>query len=116
MGCKSLALIMEDPDAPGGVMDHWIAWNILPETNEIPEGEKILHQGKNGHGTYGYTGPCPPIGKAHHYYLTLFALDLVLQMENGGTKEKLLKEMENHIIERAELMGTYQRENAPSKM
>lgn len=109
MGCKSFALIMEDPDAPSGVFDHWIVWNIHPTTTEIAEGEKLIHQGKNGFGSFGYKGPCPPHGKAHRYYVTLFALDAVLELKNGGSKEELLKEMENHIIERAELMGTYQR-------
>lgn len=107
---KSLALILEDPDAPSGTFDHWIAWNISPETDQIKEGVKLSHQGINGFGKKGYGGPCPPIGKKHRYYFRLYALDVELQLPEGSSKAKLLDSMKGHLLEKAELMGTYQKE------
>ena len=110
MGCKSIALIMEDPDAPAGVFDHWIAWNIPPKTTEIGENEKLSHEGINHFGNRGYGGPCPPKGPKHRYYFIFFALDVILHLPEESGKKELLKEMEGHILERAELMGTYKRD------
>lgn len=109
-GTKSLALILEDPDAPSGTFDHWIAWGISPELEQIVEGAKILHQGVNNFGKKGYGGPCPPRGEKHRYFFKLYALDVELQLSEGSSKAKLLASMKNHILEEAELMGTYQKE------
>ena len=110
MGSKSLALIMEDPDAGEKPFDHWIVWNMHPNTLELSENEEFPHQGKNDFGSVGYRGPCPPFGSIHHYYFTLYALDIMLiDFPIGSSKEALLKEMEGHILERAQLMGTYSR-------
>jgi Raf kinase inhibitor-like YbhB/YbcL family protein len=109
-GTKSLALILEDPDAPSGTFDHWIAWGISPEVKQIAEGAKLLHQGVNHFGKKGYGGPCPPMGEKHRYYFKLYALDVELQLPEGSSKAKLLASMKNHILEEAELIGTYQKE------
>lgn len=107
---KTLALIMDDPDAPIGTWDHWILWNIpiisKIEENSIPEG---AIQGLNSFKKNDYGGPCPP-DKEHRYFFKLFALDTSLDLKEGSTKEELLKTMENHILEKTELMGKYNRQ------
>lgn len=105
----SLALIVEDPDAPRGTFDHWIAWNILPTGRGLPEGVKLSHQGTNHFGEIRYRGPCPPQGKKHHYFFKLFALDTQLPLSPGANKEELEDAMEGHILDEAELVGLYQR-------
>ncbi len=104
---KSLALVMDDPDAPMGTWDHWVVWNIPPATKRIdsePEGTP----GKNSWGKTGYGGPCPPSG-THRYYFKLYALDSVLDLPAGSSKAALLSAMRGHILAEASLMGTYQR-------
>jgi Raf kinase inhibitor-like YbhB/YbcL family protein len=114
-GAKSLALIMEDPDAPVGLWVHWVLLNIPPETEGFHEGitEKELPlgtvQGINTGKRLGYTGPCPP-DREHRYYFRLFALDRTLEkIGTGATREELLLAMQGHILESAELMGRYVR-------
>lgn len=111
---KSLALIMDDPDATRGTpWDHWLMWNISPATqyiseDSIPEGAL---QGMNSGGRPKYAGPCPPKGKpAHHYVFTLYALDAVLDLAPGATKEELLRAMEAHILGHTSVVGLYGRE------
>jgi Raf kinase inhibitor-like YbhB/YbcL family protein len=114
---KSFALIVDDPDAPGGDFVHWVIYNIPGSTNELHEDitpsrnipdEVML--GTNSFGKIGYGGPCPPPGKPHRYYFRIYALDTILhQMESGATKQQLLKAMEKHIIGEGFLMGKYQR-------
>lgn len=106
---KSLVLIMDDPDAPSGTFDHWIAWNIPPDTKKLKEGVALAEQGKNHFGNLGYGGPCPPPGKPHRYFFKLYALDTLLNLPSGSSKKQVEKAMEGHIIGKAELMGTYQR-------
>ena len=104
---QSLALIVEDPDAPIGTVTHWAVWNISPQKSKFVEGEKIdFPQGVNVFGTIGYKGPCPPSG-THRYFFKLYALDAVLDLVSGSTKDDLLKAMNNHILEQATLMGKY---------
>ncbi len=109
---KSLALICDDPDAPAGTWVHWVAYNIPPAITEIPEkrgfGGKAA-EGINDFRRRGYGGPCPPPGKPHRYYFKLYALDKDVTLKEGATKKELLKEIEGHIIQHTELMGTYQR-------
>ena len=106
---KTLALIMDDPDAPVGTFVHWLVWNIPATTREIKEGEKRQYtQGTTGFGKQEYGGPCPPSG-THRYFFKLYALDIKLALEQGATKEQLLEAMEDHIIEKAELIGKYGR-------
>ena len=107
--CKSLALILDDPDAPGGSFIHWIVYNINPsfskiEENIIPEGAIV---GQNSLGKVDYAGPCPPSG-IHHYFFKVFALDVFLDLGpiDWPTLERA---MDRHIIDKAELMGTYEK-------
>lgn len=113
---KSLVLIMDDPDVPkslrpDGMWDHWLIWNIPPETKEIAEGEEPSGViGKNTGGKFGYQGPCPP-DREHRYFFKLYALDAMLDLPAETTsKADLEKVMEGHILEQAELMGRYNRQ------
>ena len=104
---KTLALIMEDPDAPRGTFDHWIVWNISPN-EAIAEGTNPGISGTNGFGKTGYGGPCPPSG-VHRYFFTVYALDEELDLPAGSTKQDLLDAMSGHVITSTELMGVYQK-------
>jgi Raf kinase inhibitor-like YbhB/YbcL family protein len=106
-GTKSLALIVEDPDAPTGNWVHWLAWDILP-TNRIEKGNIEGTQGKNDFGNLNYGGPCPPLG-THRYYFRVYALDTFLRLPTGNTKEELMQSMSYHILGSGELMGLYSR-------
>jgi Raf kinase inhibitor-like YbhB/YbcL family protein len=114
-GTRSFALIMEDPDAPGGTFVHWVVYNLPASVTSLPEGirsDSDLPQGavhgQNSWGRNTYGGPCPPRGP-HRYFFTLYALDRQLALAPGATKEALLRAMEGHILAQAQLMGTYQR-------
>src|SRR5687767_12545735 len=106
-GTKTLALIVEDPDAPRGTFDHWVVWNISPN-EAITEGSKVGIDGTNGFGKTGYGGPCPPSGE-HRYFFRVFALDDELDLQAGAKKEELLDAMKGHVLASAELMGVYQK-------
>lgn len=107
-GTKSLALIMDDPDAPGGVFTHWLVWNINPQTGEIEEGMNPDNssRGINSAGDMSYYGPCPPSG-THHYHFKIFALDTVLDLETGSDRTALEESIKNHTIDQTELVGLY---------
>ena len=109
---KSLALIVDDPDAPIGVWDHWVVFDISSTTKEIAAGtepEGVL--GKGSGGDLGYAGPCPPPGVPHHYTFTLYALDLAkLPLTEGASKADVLLAIEGHIVGRADLTGLYGRQ------
>ena len=112
---KSFALICDDPDAPAGTWVHWVIFDIPSNVNFLPEKvakqEEIAGLGKNGKNSsrrYGYDGPCPP-GGTHRYYFKLFALDTMLNLNAGLSKEDLLKAMKGHILAEAQLMGRYKR-------
>jgi len=108
-GAASLALVMDDPDAPMGTFDHWVVWNIPPETRSVEEGrEPSGVQGKTSFGRMGYGGPCPPRG-VHRYFFKLYALDTVLNLPAGSRKKDLEEAMKGHVIEQAVLMGKYSR-------
>ena len=108
-GAASLALVMDDPDAPSGTFDHWIAWNIPPSTTSIGEGkEPEGAQGMTDFGRNGYGGPCPPGGE-HRYFFRLYALDAELDLPEGTSKADLERAMEGHVLEQATLMGKYSR-------
>lgn len=106
-GTLSLAIISEDPDAPKGIFDHWVEWNIDPNP-VIKEGTNPGISGANSAGKTGYHPPCPPNGK-HRYFFYIFALDTLISLEAGATKEKLKKEMSNHILAKGTLLGFYSR-------
>ena len=107
---KSLVLIVDDPDAPGGTWVHWTVWNIAPETEEIKE-EDALQGAVEGITDFkkpGYGGPCPPSG-THRYFFKLYALDTSLALDSSAKKEDIEKAMEGHILAQAQLIGLYQR-------
>jgi len=109
-GSKSLVLIVDDPDAPGGTWVHWTVWNIDPSVTEIPEdsvpGGSV--EGKTDFGKPGYGGPCPPSG-THRYFFKLYALDAVLDLDASATAIDIDKAMKGRILESAELIGLYRR-------
>jgi Raf kinase inhibitor-like YbhB/YbcL family protein len=118
-GAQSLALIVDDPDAPDPAAPkrtwvHWVLYNLPPDTGSLadgassgalPEGAK---EGINDSNRTGYGGPCPPVGR-HRYFHKIYALDTVLPDLGRATKAHLERAMEGHVLERAELIGTYQR-------
>jgi hypothetical protein len=115
-GTKSLALIMDDPDAPVGTWVHWVLYQLPAATRELPEGiptTKTLtngaRQGINDFRRIGYGGPCPPRGPAHRYFFKLYALDTELQLQPRATKRQLEAAMQGHILAQTELMGRYRR-------
>jgi Raf kinase inhibitor-like YbhB/YbcL family protein len=106
---KSLAIIMDDPDAPMGTFTHWVVWNIPPQKTQFAQGEKIsFPQGKTSFGGKSYGGPCPP-GGTHRYFFKLYALDFVLNLKEGSSKADLERAMSGHILAEASLMGKYSR-------
>jgi Raf kinase inhibitor-like YbhB/YbcL family protein len=107
---KSLALIVDDPDAPSGLFTHWLVWNIDLKTTAIEENSAPSNaiQGKNDFGKSGYGGPCPPSG-THRYFFKVFALDRQLDLPAGSKRAQLDEQMRGHIIGQAELMGRYSR-------
>jgi Raf kinase inhibitor-like YbhB/YbcL family protein len=106
---KSLVLIADDPDAPGGLFTHWLVWNIPPQTNSIAEGSapKGVH-GTNDFGKSGYRGPCPPPG-THRYSFKIFALDRELDLRAGAKRSQVDAAMKGHVIAQGELTGRYER-------
>ena len=108
-GAKSLALIVDDPDAPNGLFTHWMVWNIPPQAGAIAEGSTPKGvQGTNDFGKSGYGGPCPPSG-AHRYYFKVFALDRELDLPFGAKRGQVDAAMKGHIVAQGELMGRYSR-------
>jgi Raf kinase inhibitor-like YbhB/YbcL family protein len=119
-GAKSLALIVDDPDAPDPAAPkttwvHWVLYNLPPQTTGLPEAVSSqalpqgTREGTNDWKKTGYGGPCPPIGR-HRYFFKLFALDTVLPDLKSPSKSALEKAMHGHILARAELVGTYQKQ------
>lgn len=108
-GTQSFVLIVDDPDAPGGTWDHWVLFNIPPETKKIDEdSEPEGISGENSWGNTGYGGPCPPSG-IHHYHFKLYALDTVLDLPEKSLKETVEEAMVGHVLAQAELIGVYER-------
>lgn len=114
-GTQSLALIVDDPDAPMGTWVHWVLFNISTDRRSLEEdlpvtGKNIdpnaIFVGTNSAGKIGYDGPCPPSG-THRYYFRLYALDTLISLLPGASKEQVLREMDGHILAQAELMGTF---------
>jgi Raf kinase inhibitor-like YbhB/YbcL family protein len=109
-GTRSLALVVDDPDAPSGVFTHWIAWALDPAAGGLDEGEPAPNEGRNGFGAAGYRGPCPPPGHGRHRYVfRLFALDAEPELRAGAAKDELEQAIEGHVLTMAELVGTYER-------
>lgn len=109
---KSLVLIMEDPDVPrslrpDGLFIHWMVWNMPPATTDIPAASIAPGiSGLNTSGNIGYTGPCPP-DREHRYFFRLYALDAELMIPSTAMKADLLRAMDGHILDQAEVMGRY---------
>lgn len=109
-GAVSLALIVDDPDAPVGTFTHWLAWGIDPAGDGLAEGERAPREGRNDFGQSGYRGPCPPPGHgAHRYSSCLYALAAELAVRTGAGRRELERALEDGVLERAELVGTYKR-------
>ena len=115
-GTASIAILVTDPDAPGGTFIHWVAYDIPPGTREIPAGvpgKTILPagsvQGTNDMGRVGYRGPCPPRGNPHHYHFTVYALDTTLSLSGKRDGRMLLEPLWDHILARGEIVGIYRR-------
>ena len=111
---RSLALIVDDPDAPGAPWVHWVVYNLDQALAGLPEGSRAenLHEGAleglNDWRRTGYSGPCPPMGR-HRYFFTLYALDCRLPDLQQPTKAQLERAMQGHVLGKAELMGTYRK-------
>jgi Raf kinase inhibitor-like YbhB/YbcL family protein len=122
-GTQSFALLVEDPDAPDPEAPkmtwvHWVLYNLPPKARGLEEGVRRERlpagtlEGRNDWKRTGYGGPCPPIGR-HRYFHRLYALDAMLPDLKGPTRASLLKAMEGHVLAGAELIGTYQKGDAP---
>jgi Raf kinase inhibitor-like YbhB/YbcL family protein len=116
-GTRSLALIIEDPDAPDPAAPrkpfvHWLLYDIPPSTTELPQGAgpgelpSGTRAGQNDHGGFEYYPPCPPIGR-HRYYHTLYALDIELGEQDRLSRSGFLGAIEGHVLDKAELVGLY---------
>jgi Raf kinase inhibitor-like YbhB/YbcL family protein len=119
-GTRSLALLMDDPDAPRGAFVHWVLFNLPPTPAFLPPGldvEKVYGtegsvpvEGVNDFGYLGYGGPCPPPGHGvHHYHLRLYALNAPLDLGTGATRRQVNDAMAGHVLGEADLVGTYER-------
>jgi Raf kinase inhibitor-like YbhB/YbcL family protein len=109
-GTRSLALVVDDPDAPGGTFTHWLAWALDPGAEGLGEGEAAPVEGRNDFGTAGYRGPCPPPGHGRHRYsFRLYALDSEPDLRPGASKRDVERALEGHGLAEAELIGTYER-------
>ncbi len=115
-GTKCFALICDDPDAPRGTWVHWILYNLPADQQELTEAVPTTatpadgaKQGKNDFGKVGYGGPAPPRGKPHRYFFKLYALDTLLDLREGATKQDVERAMKGHVLGEARLMGTYGR-------
>jgi hypothetical protein len=113
---QGFALIVDDPDAPGGTWTHWMIWNIGREVTALPEGmpkvpepAKGALQGRNDFKRVGYGGPCPPPGRPHRYFFRLYALDARLDVKAGAGRSELERAMKRHVLAETEWMGTYGR-------
>jgi len=104
---KSLVLIMDDPDATSGVFVHWVLYDI-PVTNRIDENSIPGKQGLNSLGLLGYVSPCPPTG-AHRYFFKIYALDKMLNYNEGLSKSELENEISAHLLDKDELIGLYRK-------
>ena len=114
-GTRSLAIVMDDPDAPLGFV-HWLVYDIPVETRAIAEGASsqsgLPHgavEGINSSDTAGYAGPCPPGTKPHHYVFRLYALDVPLDLPSGRTKDQLAAAVKDHVLAEGQITGLYGR-------
>jgi Raf kinase inhibitor-like YbhB/YbcL family protein len=109
-GTRSLALAVDDPDAPVGTWTHWLGWGIAPGAGQLAEGEGPRNEGLNDFGQTGYGGPCPPRGHGpHRYVFRLYALEGPLDLPRGATKWELERSLAGRVLAVAELVGIFER-------
>ena len=110
-GTKTIAIICDDPDAPAGTWVHWVLWDIFSneETLKLSENTQLGIKGKNDFGKLGYGGPCPPSG-THHYFFKVYALNSILELREGSTKEELERAMQGKVLGEGVLVGLYSRD------
>ena len=112
-GTKSLAIEMDDPDAPGGDFTHWIVFNIRPDALSVAEASDLADTGAvlgmNGFNRVAYSGPCPPKMELHRYFLRVFALDTLLSTKPGSNRDAIDGAMSGHVLAEGALMGTFSR-------
>jgi Raf kinase inhibitor-like YbhB/YbcL family protein len=110
-GTKSLTVLVDDPDAPGGDFTHWIVFNLRPDTLSVPEAADPTELGgvvgTNGFNRVQYSGPCPPRMELHHYYFRVFALDATLGVTSGAAREAVDAAMSGHVLAEGALVGTF---------
>jgi Raf kinase inhibitor-like YbhB/YbcL family protein len=107
---ESLALVVDDPDAPGGTFAHWRAWGITPAAGGLGEGEAPPFEGRNDFGSVGWRGPCPPPGHGpHRYFFRLYALDAELELPAGAAKAEVDRALAGRALAVAGLVGIYER-------
>ena len=115
-GTQSVAIIVDDPDAPKATWVHWIVYNLSPKSNSLPQSVPVMpaletgkaFQGKNDFGNLGYGGPCPGSG-THRYYFKIYAVDQMLDLQGDVNKKKLTEAMKGHILAEGQLVGIYKR-------
>jgi Raf kinase inhibitor-like YbhB/YbcL family protein len=109
-GTGSLALVVNDPDAPSGTFTHWLSWGIDPGAGNLAEGETPPIEGRNDFGSSGWRGPCPPPGHGpHRYFFRLYALEGELDLPAGAGKAEVEQAIAQRVLAAAELGGTYER-------
>jgi Raf kinase inhibitor-like YbhB/YbcL family protein len=110
-GTKSLAIVTDDPDAPGGDFTHWLVFNLHPDVLALAEASDPAEQGGvvglNSFNRVGYSGPCPPRMELHHYFFRVFALDAPLDAKPGSNREAVDAAMSGHVLAEGALMGTF---------
>ncbi|HYJ91906.1 MAG TPA: YbhB/YbcL family Raf kinase inhibitor-like protein [Pyrinomonadaceae bacterium] len=117
---QTLALLMNDPDAPNGTFTHWVMYNVPRDLDSLPDSvannetlDNGARQAKNSFGNIGYGGPCPPPGHgSHRYFFHVYALDTELSLNSGATADDFLNAIDGHIIAEGQLMGRYERQQA----
>ena len=107
-GTVELALVVDDPDAPGGSFIHWVLAGLPPEQASLETGSQEGVQGANDAGGTGWTGPCPPGGETHRYVFTLYALDTESGFESGGSADDLRQTLDGHVLAEARLTATFE--------
>lgn len=118
-GTRSLALLVDDPDAPSRSFTHWTIFNLSPDTSVLSEALDVEEQfgdagdlpleGVNDFGSLGYGGPCPPPGTLHHYHFRFYALEIRLDLENGVTRKQITQAMDGHVLDETDYIGTFER-------
>ena len=115
-GTESFAIIEDDPDAPSGTFVHWLVYDLPAAYRRLPEGlsgnDQMAgggRQGTNDFSRTGYSGPCPPPGKPHRYFIRVYALDAKTNLRPAATRAELGAAMQGHILAQAELMGRFKR-------